>query len=119
MLVFGVIIVILGLVLLFSHKAKAAPTTTPPISPVKEAKILLEGAGVTVPEQPVGLLTPRTETKVIEQLGVEVQTDSTAYVQQQLARAALAGDISGGIPEDVFEEYFQKPAAEAIGLTIS
>ena len=143
MIVLGVLVVLLG-ILLYASKVKAEPKALdePELKipdAVERAKEILEGAGIPdaverakevleearIPEtldieppQPVAPLKVPMETKVIKQINVEVKVPTIAYVKEQIAKAALTGDISGGMSEKVFEEYFQKPAAEAIGLTM-
>lgn len=137
MLIVGILIVVIGLLLYFLKgkevEADGLVPSTPYTTPdaMEAARVLLEGAGVVVPptappkvsitdpDAPIAPIEIPMETKVIEQIGVEVEVPTITYVEQQIAKAALTGDISGGMSEEVFEEYFQKPAAEAIGLTMA
>jgi len=119
-LILGVAIVILG-ILLYTSKVRAKSETPDAVS---RAKDILEEAGIPEtleinPTQPVASLKVPVDTKLIEQIGVTVEVPTTAYVRDQLAKAALTGDISGGMSEAVFEEYFQKPQVEALGLTMT
>lgn len=98
MWILGVLVVLFG-ILLYAAEAKVEP----PVDP----DLLVAPLGIPM------------ETKTIEQLGVTVEVPATAWVKDQIAKAALTGDISGGMSEEVFEEYFQKPYCEAIGITVT
>ena len=87
--------------------AAPPPTITPP--PITPAQVSTEK-----------LVTDPTEiTVALNTLGVP-PTLQSLDVKEQLSKMTAAGiDYSKGIPEDAFLEYFQKPAAEAIGLTMA
>jgi len=83
---------------------EAAPGAPVTPSQVKTEELVTDPVKITVALNALGVQAPATPEDVA----------------RTLSGIAAAGiDVSKGIPEAVFREYFQEPAAAAIGLTMA
>ena len=97
MVLIGLVIALLG-ILLWSSSSKVSALPDTPIvdlGAVDEAKLILEGSGITVPEsidpsQPKNPLVVPTKTVVVEQIGVTLTVPTGIETKEQMnARLGL------------------------------